>query len=161
MNISTFMASIVWMVSAKLSPLTTEEVEPPILRESAERRFSASSKELRVRVEGSRKRFTMVRPRRAGTFLMERLLTSAKERAVSKIWVISSAVSDVVSIRLRTESIRRHLRCASRTRYPRSRRPHGHPGAPGTHARPRREKKERFCRHNRHEWAARGGRGLP
>ena len=65
MNMSTFMASMVWMVSARLSPFTTEEVEPPMEMESAERRFSASSKELLVRVEGSRNRFTMVRPRSA------------------------------------------------------------------------------------------------
>ena len=85
-NMSTFMASIVWMVSARDSPLTTEEVEPPMERLSADRRFSASSKELLVRVEGSRNRFTMVRPRRAGTFLMARLLTSSNARAVSRIW---------------------------------------------------------------------------
>jgi len=54
---STFMASIVWIVSARLSPFTTELVEPPMERLSAERRFSASSNELLVRVEGSRKRF--------------------------------------------------------------------------------------------------------
>ena len=85
-NMSTFMASIVWMVSASDSPLTTEEVAPPMERESAERRFSASSKEDFVRVEGSRNRFTIVRPRRAGTFLMARLLTSSNARAVSRIW---------------------------------------------------------------------------
>ena len=90
---STFMASMVWMVSARLSPFTTEEVEPPMEMLSAESLFSASSKELLVRVEGSRKRLTMVRPRRAGTFLMTRaLLTDSKAAAVSRIWVMSSAV---------------------------------------------------------------------
>ena len=86
------MAEMVWMVSARLSPLTTEEVLPPMESESAERRFSASSKELLVRVEGSRNRFTMVRPRRAGTFLMARLFTDSNDAAVSRIWVMSSAV---------------------------------------------------------------------
>ena len=103
-NMSTFIALMVWIVSARLSPLTTLEVEPPMLRESAESRFSASSKEERVRVEGSRKRFTMVRPRSAGTFLMARLFTSAKERPVSRICVMSSAVRLVVSRRCLTES---------------------------------------------------------
>ena len=74
-------------------------------RESAERRFSASSKELLVRVDGSRKRLTIVRPRSAGTFLMARLLTSENERAVSRIWVMSSAVRLVVSIRCLTDSM--------------------------------------------------------
>ncbi len=77
-----------------------------MLRESAERRFSASSKELRVRVEGSRKRFTMVRPRSAGTFLIVRALTiGSKDLAVSRICVMSSAVSSLVSIKFFTESI--------------------------------------------------------
>ena len=105
-NMSTFMASMVWMVSARLSPFTTEEVEPPMEILSAERRFSASSKELLVRVDGSRKRFTMVRPRSAGTFLMVRaLFTASRARAVSRICVMSSAVRLYVSMRCLTESI--------------------------------------------------------
>ncbi len=54
------------------SPFSTEE--PLALTEmtSAERRFAASSKDELVRVLGSRKRLTMVLPRRAGTFLMSR-----------------------------------------------------------------------------------------
>jgi hypothetical protein len=105
-NMSTFIASMVWIVSARDSPFTTEEVEPPMERESAERRFSASSKELLVRVEGSRNRFTMVLPRRAGTFLMPgRLLIASNEAAVSRICVMSSAVRLYVSMRFLTESI--------------------------------------------------------
>ena len=47
----------------------------------------------------------MVRPRRAGTFLMARLLTDSKEAAVSRICVMSSAVRLYVSMRCLTESI--------------------------------------------------------
>jgi len=41
-----------------------------MLRMSAESRLAASSNDVRVRVDGSRKKRTTVRPRRAGTFLM-------------------------------------------------------------------------------------------
>ena len=63
-------------MSTRLSPLTVEVEEPPKLRLSAERRFSASSKELRVRVEGSLNILTMVLPLSVGTFLIARSLTS-------------------------------------------------------------------------------------
>ena len=46
--------------------------ETLILTASAERRFAASSKEVRVRVEDSKKRLMTVLPRRAGTFLTSR-----------------------------------------------------------------------------------------
>ena len=97
------------MVSASDSPLTTDDVEPPMLKLSAESLFSASSKELLVRVEGSKNKLTMVRPRNAGTFLIERLLTSSNEAAVSKICEISSAVKLLVSIKCLTDNISTHL----------------------------------------------------
>jgi len=50
----------------------------------------ASSKELLVRVDGSRKRFTMVRPRSAGTFLMSRPTMFFISRAVFRTRRISS-----------------------------------------------------------------------
>ena len=69
-------------VSIRLSPFTVEVEEPPKFRVSADRRFSASSKELRVRVEGSLNMLTMVLPLRVGTFLIARSLTSENALAV-------------------------------------------------------------------------------
>ena len=61
------------------------------LTTSAERRFSASSNESRVRVLDSKKRFTHVTPRRLGTRLMGRSSTSRNARAVWRMSRISSA----------------------------------------------------------------------
>ena len=47
-------------VSSRLSPFTVEVDEPPKFNVSHERRFSAISNELRVRVEGSLNMFTTV-----------------------------------------------------------------------------------------------------
>ena len=93
MMVCTFMASMLRTVSSRVSPLASEEVEAAKLTTSAERRLAASSKDVRVRVEFSKKRFTTVFPRSAGTFLMGRCTTSLKERAVSRISKISSAES--------------------------------------------------------------------
>ncbi len=57
---------------------------------SAESTFAAISKELRVRVEASKKRFTTDLPRRLGTFLIGRCRTSFMETARSRTWRISS-----------------------------------------------------------------------
>ena len=57
-------------VSTSVSPLETDEPDAATLTVSALRRFSANSKEMRVRVEASKKRLTMVLPRSAGTFLI-------------------------------------------------------------------------------------------
>ncbi len=70
-------------VSSRVSPLVTLEVETLTLTASADRRLAAISKEVRVRVEGSKKRLMTVRPRSAGTFLIWRLETSRKVSAVS------------------------------------------------------------------------------
>src|SRR5208283_2556403 len=86
---STFMASILRAVSSKVSPLLVEDTLEAILSVSAERRLAASSKEMRVRVEGSKNRVTTVLPRKAGTFLMLRLETSLKDLAVSRMSSIS------------------------------------------------------------------------
>ena len=56
-----------------------------MLTVSADSRFSANSKEMRVRVEGSKKRLTIVLPRRTGTFLIARSLISLNGSAVSRI----------------------------------------------------------------------------
>ena len=47
-------------MSSRLSPFTVEVDEPPKFSVSRERRFSAISNELRVRVEGSLNMFTTV-----------------------------------------------------------------------------------------------------
>ena len=86
-------ASRLRAVSTRLSPFSTEEPDEAMLTVSALRRFSANSKEIRVRVEGSRKRLTMVFPRRTGTFLMRRSLISLNGSAVSRIPSICSQVS--------------------------------------------------------------------
>src|ERR1700744_2833304 len=54
---------------------------------------------MRVRVEGSTKRFTTVLPRSAGTFLIARSPTALNARAVSSTVTISSALSDSMSRR--------------------------------------------------------------
>src|SRR3989338_5230248 len=91
MTRSTFIASIFLAVSRTDSPLVMELPEEAMLIVSAERRLAASSKEMRVRVEGSEKRRTMVLPRRAET--------SLNDFAVSKISSISSLESSSSSIR--------------------------------------------------------------
>src|SRR5439155_18736440 len=56
-------------------------------------RKAASSKEVRVRVLGSIKKLTSVLPRKAGTFFISRVPTCLKASAVSRIKLISSALS--------------------------------------------------------------------
>src|SRR6185503_3208703 len=84
-------ASRLRAVSRSVSPLVTLDVETLTLTASADKRFAAISKDVRVRVEGSKKRLMTVRPRRAGTFLISRRETSRKVSAVSSRCVISSA----------------------------------------------------------------------
>jgi hypothetical protein len=70
-------------VSNKVSPLLTLEVETLTFTASADKRFAAISKDVRVRVEGSKKRLMTVRPRSAGTFFIWRFETSRNVSAVS------------------------------------------------------------------------------
>ena len=79
-------------VSLSVSPFETEEPDVEKLMVSAERRFSASSKEMRVRVEASKKRLTTVTPRSVGTRLIGRSKTSRNSRAVRKMRWISSGL---------------------------------------------------------------------
>ena len=97
-------AESVSAVSASDSPFTVAEVDAEKLMPSAERRFAAISKLVRVRVLGSRNRLTMVRPRSVGSFLMRRWLTSLNESAVSRISVMSSAVRSWMSMMWRDDS---------------------------------------------------------
>src|SRR5215204_4789628 len=78
-------------VSTSVSPFVTLEEETEMLTASAERRFAANSKEVRVRVEFSKNRLMMVFPRRVGTFFISREFISRKFSAVFKIPTISSA----------------------------------------------------------------------
>ena len=70
-----------------------------MLRVSALSRFSATSKDVRVRVLGSKNRFTTVRPRRVGTFLIGRSAISFIASAVSRTSTISSGVMSAMPSR--------------------------------------------------------------
>src|SRR6266487_2076432 len=61
-----------------------------ILITSALNRSAASSKEVRVRVLGSTKKFTNVFPRNDGTFLISRVPTCLNASAVARMKLISS-----------------------------------------------------------------------
>ena len=91
---SACIASIFRAVSSSVSPFTTLLEEGEKLMTSALSRLAASSNDVRVLVLGSKKRFTTVLPRKAGTFLISRPVTSLKESAVSRINVISSTDND-------------------------------------------------------------------
>lgn len=93
------MASRVRAVSLRDSPLETEEPFAEKLMTSAERRLAAASKEIRVRVESSKKRLTTVRPRRVGSFLIGRSATLAISSAVSRIRTASSRVRSAAEMR--------------------------------------------------------------
>src|SRR6266540_4600824 len=78
-------------VSSSDSPFSTELPFAAKESASAESHFSAVSKEKRVRVEASKKRFTTMRPRSAGTFLISRSPMGRMDSAVSKMSAISPA----------------------------------------------------------------------
>ena len=93
MMMSGCIAEIFLAVSMRVSPLVVLLVDGLILKVSALIRLAAISKDKRVRVEGSKKRLMMVRPRSVGTFLMGRAEISLKESAVLRIYAISSVES--------------------------------------------------------------------
>ena len=66
-------------VSTRVSPLLTEDPELATFTVSAESRFSANSKEMRVRVEASKKRLTIVLPAER-RHLLDRPLADFLER---------------------------------------------------------------------------------
>src|SRR5919204_5711873 len=74
-------------VSSSDSPLVCEESAMFRLITSADRRFAAISKVVRVRVEGSKNRLKTLLPRSSGTFFTSRSVTPTKDSAVSRIWV--------------------------------------------------------------------------
>ena len=76
-------------MSRRDSPFSTELPLAAKFSESADSHFSAVSKENRVRVDASKKRFTTIRPRSAGTFLISRCPIARIDSAVSRISPIS------------------------------------------------------------------------
>ena len=79
---SIFMASIFCTVSLKLSPFFRLLEEAEKLTVSALKRFWANSKLILVRVEFSKKRFTIVFPCKEGTFFIGRSRISLKLKDV-------------------------------------------------------------------------------
>src|SRR4051812_47500225 len=84
---SACMAERLATVSSSDSPLVCEEAAILRLITSADSRLAAISNVVRVRVDGSKKRFKTLLPRRIGTFFTSRSVTPAKDSAVSRIWV--------------------------------------------------------------------------
>src|SRR5207245_7919317 len=73
-------------VSSSDSPLVCDETAMFRLMTSADRRFAAISKVVRVRVEGSKNRLKTLLPRSSGTFFTSRSVTPTNDSAVSRIW---------------------------------------------------------------------------
>src|SRR3990167_6402445 len=89
-KMSAAMASRLRRVSNRVSPLLVELVDTLRVITSADRRWAASSKVVRVRVEFSKNTLHTVLPRSSGTFFTARAPTSRNESAVSRISVSSS-----------------------------------------------------------------------
>ena len=87
------MASMLRAVSTRVSPFDTDDRLAPMLTVSADSLFSANSKETRVRVDGSKKRLTIVLPRSTGTLRMRRSEISLNGSAVSRMVTICSRLS--------------------------------------------------------------------
>src|SRR5438128_8454311 len=87
MKMSACIADRFATVSRRDSPLLWDETAMFRLMTSAERRFAAISKVVRVRVEGSKKRLKTLLPRSSGTFFTSRSVTPTNDSAVSRICV--------------------------------------------------------------------------
>src|ERR687888_2291901 len=86
-KMSACMAERFATVSRSDSPLVCEESAMFRLMTSADRRFAAISKVVRVRVEGSKNRLKTLLPRSNGTFFTSRSVTPTNDSAVSRICV--------------------------------------------------------------------------
>src|SRR6267142_6627516 len=84
-NMSACIADRFATVSRSDSPFVCDETAMFRLMTSAERRFAAISKVVRVRVEGSKNRLNTDLPRRSGTFFTSRSATPMNDAAVSRI----------------------------------------------------------------------------
>src|SRR5262249_20979327 len=82
---SAFIAVRFATVSSSVSPLVCEDVAILRFTTSADKRFAAISKVVRVRVLGSKNRLKIALPRKSGTFFTSCSVTETKERAVSRI----------------------------------------------------------------------------
>ena len=86
-------------MSFKLSPLLKLEPFAEKLITSAESRFAAASKEIRVRVESSKKRFTTVLPRSVGNFFTAPSDSRDNSVAVSSISIASVLLRSLIESR--------------------------------------------------------------
>ena len=91
-TMSTFIERILLTVSSSVSPFLTEELLAEKLTTSALRRFSASSKLIRVRVLFSKNKLATVTSFRLGTFFTGRLITCLNSSAISKMVRMSASV---------------------------------------------------------------------
>ena len=79
------MDNMLFTVSINVSPFLTDDCEAEKFITSADKRFSANSKDNLVLVEFSKNKLAIVISRSEGTFLIGRLITSLKWSAVLKI----------------------------------------------------------------------------
>ena len=86
-------------MSFKDSPLLRLEPLAEKLITSADKRLAAASKEMRVRVESSANKLTIVRPRKVGNFLTAPSLTRANSLAVSRIEMASDLLRSAIDRR--------------------------------------------------------------
>src|SRR5712691_252464 len=84
-NISAYIAERLSTVSSSVSPLVEDDTPIFRLMTSADKRFAAISKVVRVRVEASKNRLNTDLPRRSGTFFTSRSVTPMKDAAVSSM----------------------------------------------------------------------------
>src|SRR5664280_864864 len=96
---SALSASRLRAVSLSVSPFLNDEASAEKFTMSAVSRCAASSKLMRVRVDGSMNKLTTVLPRNAGTFLIARPPPPLNALAVSSTVTISSPWSDSMSSR--------------------------------------------------------------
>src|SRR5438128_3808576 len=97
-NISAYIAERLSTVSSRVSPLVEDDTAIFRLMTSADKRFAAISKVVRVRVEASKNRLNTDLPRSSGTFFTSRSVTPMKDAAVSRMCTrISRGSPSIVS----------------------------------------------------------------
>src|SRR6266496_1286888 len=111
-NMSAYIAERLSTVSSRVSPLIEDETAIFRLMTSADKRFAAISKVVRVRVEASKNRLNTDLPRSSGTFFTSRSVTPMKEAAVSRMCTRTSRGSP--SIVSRCWSLPSPLSCGFR-----------------------------------------------
>src|SRR5882762_8922639 len=111
-NMSACIAERLSTVSSRVSPLLEDDTVIFRLMTSADRRFAAISKVVRVRVEASKNRLNTSLPRRSGTFFTSDSVTPMKDAAVSRMCTSTSRGSP--SIVSRCWSLLSTLSCGFR-----------------------------------------------